>query len=167
MFDDVTMILFPIYFYILKMGDIISLYIEANGLYWETRFRTISEMVANVVLNYVFIKILGARGAVLSTIITMLIFSFIWGGEIVFNYYFNDGRKEYYVSHLKYGAVTAFVASVSYFACGKIQYDNLWITFAIKAIVCITIPGGLYYFIYRKNRLFKDTMILFKATFVP
>ena len=165
MFDNDTMLLFPLYFYILKMGDIITLYIDANGLYWETRFRAIFEMLANVVLNYILIKRLGVKGAVLSTIFTILFFSFIWGGEIVFKHYFHTGKGKYYLTHLLYGGVTIGIAVISSFLCHIVQVENNWGDFGLKILICIIVPGGLYYLAYRKNRLFKETIKLFRATF--
>ena len=41
-----------VYFYILKMGDIRSVYVQAKGIWWETRFRALAEAAANIILNY-------------------------------------------------------------------------------------------------------------------
>lgn len=137
-FPDYIMILFPIYFYIQKMGDIRSVYSDAAGLFWENRWRTLIEAVANIVLNYVFVVKWGAFGIVLATILTMFFISFIGSTIVIFKHYFVKGMKEFLLSHGVYAVATLITAAATFNVCGLIHIESPWITCFVRGAVCCT-----------------------------
>lgn len=70
------------------MSDIIVLYKDGAGLWWQGRYRTSIEAVANLFLNFFLGWLYGMNGIILATIITMTIIGHGYGGYIVFHYYF-------------------------------------------------------------------------------
>lgn len=151
-----TMVL---YFYVLKLGDMRFIYSSVNGLWWEHRYRTIMETIANIVLNIILGKLFGIFGIVIATIISLLIFNFIWGAKIVFKLYFGiDKIKDYFLYHLYYAVVTFIISIIVYFITFQIHGDNNYITFFIKLIVCLCISTSLYFTIYHKTQLFKNSI---------
>jgi len=137
-FPDYVMILFPIYFYIQKMGDIRSVYSDAAGLFWENRWRTLIEACANIILNYVFVVKWGAFGIVLATILTLFFISFIGSTLVIFKHYFKSGMLEFLISHGVY-AVAAFITAAStYLVCERIHIESTWITAFVRAGLCCT-----------------------------
>lgn len=160
MFDLPVVILFCIYFYILKMGDIRSIYLEANGLWWENRYKTILEGIANIVLNYLLGKYFGIYGIILSTILSLFFINFCYGTQIVYRHYFK-GRKLslYFLTHARYALVTAGIATFTYFVCSKINLEGI-LGLIFKAVICMLLPAILYFLIYYKTKIFKESTLL-------
>lgn len=157
-FDMGVVILLVLYFYALKLGDIISLYASGSGLWWEMRWRSIAESVANVALNYIFLQIWGVAGIVAATLVSLLIFNFGLATSIIFKYYFkNDKMGEYFADQFRYFLVTAVVCVAAYFACTKVPDGGLvWLV--AKGLVCTLVSVVLYLVIYWTSPLFKRAM---------
>lgn len=150
-----AVVLFCVYFYILKLGDMRTMYSTSNGLWWHHRYRAVGETIANLILNIILGKLFGVYGIIIATIISMTICNFFWATEITFAHYFNsEMKKRYYLYHLKYAIVTAVICTVSYLTCSIFTYDNLIVNLVIKGIVCIAISCSMYFLLYRKNTLF-------------
>lgn len=158
LFPFSSMLLFVIYFYCLKIGDIRSVYVAATGLWWESKYRAIMEAVSNIVLNYLLGKYFGVNGIVVATIITILIFNFLYGSKIIFDNYF--GRKKhlkYVVGHLKYAVITAGIGFITYILCNFYKGDALVEVF-VRAIICCIVPILLYTQIYKNTEIWMKTM---------
>lgn len=115
MFPDYVAILFPLYFYILRMGDIKAVYQEATGLWWENRYRAIFEVILNISLNIILIHYIGVAGVVIATIVSLLIVNFGLGSHIVFKYYFQNGKmKDFFKDHFRFLFSTMLSAMIVY-----------------------------------------------------
>ncbi len=155
LFPNYIMILFPIYFYIQKMGDVRGIYSDAAGLYWENRWRTIAEAIANIVLNYLFVKWFGVFGIVLATIITLFFIGFLGSTHVIFKYYFNAGKKAYLISELKYLFAAVIIGSGCYYLCGLITAGAV-MTLLIRALICVSIVPALYWMLLRVSGNYLD-----------
>ncbi|MBR1884232.1 MAG: oligosaccharide flippase family protein [Clostridia bacterium] len=158
MFSYITVILFCLYFYSLKMGDILSAYNQGAGLWWEGKYRALAETLLNIVLNVILGKLFGVNGIILGTLISLLLINFGYGSTIVFKHYFKDiGYKEYFMKHLLYFGVTLAICVIMYFVTGFINI-NMYVDFIIIGILCIIVPNVFYYLVYRKYYLFKESV---------
>ena len=150
--------LFALYFYVLKMGDIRHVYVEANGLWWENRYRAVAEALGNLILNYVLGKHFGVYGILAATLITLFGINFLWGSTIIFKYYFTHiGCGEYYRLHAFYGAVTLLGGGVC-LAVSHFLPGTLLTRFFLTGIICCIVPNVFYYLIYRHSRIYKASM---------
>lgn len=146
-----TMVLFCVYFYLLKMGDIASIYSGANGLFWESRYITIAEAVGNITLNYFLGKYFGIAGILWATILTVVGINLLFGSRIVFKYYFTSfSANQYILWHLKHGAVTAAVGAVTYWVCSLVTLSGIPALLVI-GMICVALPNLLFFLIYRKT----------------
>ena len=158
LFPVSTVVMFCIYFYVLKMGDIRSVYFEAAGLWWENRFKSFVEAGVNLLLNYFLGKYFGVRGIVLATLISLFFINFIWGSNLIFKYYFKTiCSKEYYAQHLLYASVTFINAFFTYKVCLALAFSGI-IGFFIKGIICLILPNILFLLVYCKTPIFKVSM---------
>ena len=156
MFAFPVVILFCVYFYVLKMGDIRAIYSDACGLWWENRWRNILEAVSNIILNFILGKFWGVYGIVIATLISLFFINFLWGSTIVYKHYFTRIKiSEYYLLHLLYASVTLTACFISYFICLHIPLKGIPALLA-KALVCLLIPNLLYLACYFKSPLFKE-----------
>lgn len=145
-------ILFCVYFYALKMGDIRSVYVDAAGLWWENKNKAIIESIANVVLNFILGKYLGIYGIILATILTIIIINFGYGSKILFKYYFtNVSVLDYFRQQGFYAIITMIICIVSYNINQTINISNQVLNIIVYLIITV-ITGLLIYFIcYHKN----------------
>lgn len=158
MFSYDIVILFCVYFYALKMGDLRAIYSDAKGLWYENRYRCIFEAVANVVLNIVLGYFFGVAGIILGTLISLLIINFGYGSQILFKHYFSPhGLREYFVRHGIYALVTVVVSSLSFLICSFVHLGGV-IGLIIKFVICIVIPNILYYLFYFKTSFFNEAV---------
>lgn len=156
-------VMFSSYFYILKMGDIRTLYAEAAGIWWQARYLSILEAVANLLLNYLLVKCMGLYGIVLATMISYIIFNFIGGGIILFKHYFTQGGLgKYFLTNIKYIAVTGFVAVITYTVVSLVDFNGI-VGLILKGLICAVVSMLLYLVIYIKTKEFKNAVPLIKA----
>ncbi|MCR5292769.1 MAG: oligosaccharide flippase family protein [Eubacterium sp.] len=153
---------FSIYFYILKMADIRTLYAESVGIWWQGRYLSVIEAVMNILLNWLFIKFMGLFGIVLATMISYFIFNFIGGAILLYKYYFkNVSIKDYFVQHAIYLFVTCIIAVPTFFVSEMIKVDGIP-GLILKALICVFIPGIMYLLIYCRTENFKKAVKLIK-----
>ena len=150
-----TVTLLCLYFYLLRLGDVRSMYSSANGLWWESRYRSLSETVLNIILNIVLGRLLGIYGIILATIISLFLCNYIWAVEIVFRLYFSmKRRKDYYKYQGKQSMVVFISAAITYGICGILPFERVLFQFVLRGIICLIVPNVFIYFIYRKTDTF-------------
>lgn len=158
MFSYPVVVLFCLYFYVLKMGDIRGLYVEATGIWWEQRFRSIAEAVANLILNYLLGKYFGVYGIISATLISLFFINFCYGSTIIFRYYFKGQRiRDYFGSNALYAGVTVLVAVITLGLCSLVKMSD-FVTLAIRAMICTLLPNVLYFLIYRHTKNYQESI---------
>lgn len=157
LFPDSIMFLFCIYFYILRIGDILSLYSRGNGLWWKERYRYIGENALNLLLTAILGYIYGVAGIIIATLISLLLCGSVWGAMITFFNYFQSGLNKYAYMHIKYLVWTVLVAFAMYNMCNQIN-GSLCIEFSLRLLLCLFIPNILYWMRYRHTQIYKDSM---------
>lgn len=157
MFPFGIAILFCIYFYTLKMGDIRALYSDAKGLWYENRYRTIAESVLNVILNAVLGYFFGVPGIIIATLISLFIFGFAYSAQILFKHYFVHYKvSKFYLQHATYALVTIVIGVPTYFICSFIDLNGVC-GLVVKGLICVVFPNILYLLIYRNTNIYKET----------
>lgn len=166
MFPFELVILMCLYFYFLKLGDIVAVYKDATGIYWEDRARPIVESVANLIMNVAFVKMWGVYGVVISTIVSILFINIPWSTHILFKTYFKISEKEYYLKLGKCffqmcitGAITLFITNRIYF------YSDIF-SFVIKGLVCALLTLIILLIFNFKDKEFRQFAMLLKNMMV-
>ena len=156
--DFKPMLLFALYFYLLKMSDFIANYKWAMGLFWEARKPAVCESILNVLLNYILGKFFGVIGILSATLISIFFCDFIWASTIPFRYYFKfSWIKKYFFRHILYGVVTSVLAFVIYILCSFISLSPI-LEITIKLLICLVVYNSLYILIYKKTSMFKESV---------
>ena len=155
-------VMFALYFYILKMSDIRTLYSEAAGIWWQARYISVLEGITNLVLNIILTSFMGLYGIILATMISYLVFNFGGGAFILFGAYFSNGRlSSYMLSHLKYLIVFIIASAVTYSASYLVPYDGI-LGLLITGLLCLVIPNIVYFVVMRKDENFTHGIELIK-----
>lgn len=176
-------VIFTVYFYLLKMGDMRWVYSEGFGLWWESRYVMITEALLNVVLNITMAKLWGVHGIALATVISLFTVNFPGESHILFKHYFKNGKLgEFFVDQLLYAVVTVLCCGVTYAVCaGMIRATctgvllrsatgsfpdapgTKWTGLLLRIPVCLLLPPALYYLVYRNTARFKDAWSWLKS----
>lgn len=160
-----TVVLFPIYFYIGRMGDVRGIYAEGAGLFWHDRKRCILETVCNIFLNVLLVRLWGVFGVLLATIITLFFIGFIGSSIVIFKHYFEEGKREYYRDQALLAIGTIIVGFVSWWLCSLIhlgEIENL----IIDVIICIVVIPLGYFILLRKNTKFINSISWVKSRLI-
>lgn len=159
MFSDGIMWLFPLYFIVMKIGDIKAQYLDATGLWWYRKWYCLAEAIGNIILNFVFGYLWGVGGILCATIITVFVFDFVLSSKVIFRHYFTTGYIKYIASQSYYLIVTFIVSVVTFTACKKIAcfLRNDWLKLIFVALICVILPNILFFISYCWTRVFKDS----------
>ncbi len=160
LFPVYMMILFCIYFYLMSLGDIRNLYMTGAGLWWEGRYRSIMESVANLVLNITLGYFFGVFGIIIATILSLFIINFGYGSHIVFKHYFKNGKLGFFFTkHALYAFITLIIGCITYIICSYIPLSGAMGLLA-KGGICIIVPNIGYLLVYSRTKLFKDSLMV-------
>jgi len=147
-----SVVLFCMYFYLLTMGDMQSIYYNAAGLWWYYRKCTIVEALLNLILNFMLIRAWGLNGVIAGTLISLFLVNFVYSERLVFKYYFKNGRTlEFYFQQIKYAIVTTVVCLIMYYLCTLIKNDNVVVTMLLRALLCVSLPNFFFYLAYKNS----------------
>ena len=166
LYPSYVVFLFPLYFYMQKLGDIRSVYSDAAGLFWQNRIRNILESLSNIILNYLFVKLWGVFGVLLATVITIFVFGFFSSAVVVFKHYFEKGFWKYIGNCMFFLVVTIIVGILSFTLCniwGGVV-DNIILTLVLRGAICITIVPFVYYLFVSWRTDFKESLHMIKKS---
>lgn len=150
-FDFSVVICFSVYLFVLKMSDVRALYSDAIGLWWENRYWSIVQIIANIVFNFLGCYFFGVYGVVLSTVITILCIDFLYGNRVLFKHYFKKHYIQFMGKNIEYALVASIAGLLSVFVCNNILLSSQILTILLRAIACTFILIGVYGSIYRKT----------------
>ena len=158
-FPTIHMILFCYMFFMLKQGDINSVYYQAAGLWWEGKWRSVIEAVSNLILNFVLGYFFGVIGIICATIVSYTI-AYFYGSRFTFSCYFKNHKlKVFYLDNIFYLLITAVCGFITYSAVGWLirlmGSDLSGITGILKSfgclLTCIILPNILFLIAYSVN----------------
>lgn len=145
-----------LYFYVMKLSEMIYVVKEASGLWWEDRYRPLIEGLTNLALNIILVRKIGVLGVVYSTIITMFISDFFIMTWIVFKKYFKKSMKEYFIRQLVYFVRTAFVGGILFVFYGKFwpSIESSYLNFVLKGFTVVCLSNLLFVALSYKDNMF-------------
>lgn len=150
------------YFYVRILGDIRSVYVDAAGLWWKLKGRSIIEAVLNIILNFILVQVLGLPGVIIATIVSMLLINYLWGSEVVFTHYFqNGGLKTFFGDNLIYVIATVLCCVVPYVLLSLIPVSPLGKLIA-GAALAITLSAGLWVLLFSRSKRLRAALDFLK-----
>ncbi len=167
MFDNATMTVFCIYFFISHWGNMCYAYREAAGLWWQDRITPIIEGVVNLVISVILVRTIGVCGVLIGSIIGLAVFNSYWYSRTLFKYYFTDYKQSRYLGRLLfYTAITAVAAVATAALCQLlpvVEWTALGIvSFLLRGILCLIVPNILFFICYRTLPEFSDATQMVK-----
>lgn len=167
MLSNEVVALIVIYFFVYKQGDIIWIYREAIGLWYEDRFAPFVSAVLNLVINIILVNSIGVAGVLISTIVSLIFIYTPWCSKGLFCRYFKS-QKEWgrFLIRLIYYFVSMLIVVWGTWECCSIVSENGIFNLLIRGIMCVIIPNALLVILNMKNPDFKQAG-KFMLTVVP
>ena len=164
--SNYTMFLLSISFLVGRLSCVISIYIDALGLWKSTKWVYLSAAVFNLIFNILFAKLWGIDGILYSTIISSFFITFLGTAFLLFKKYFNNSYmvRKYILSTILNYAVGIFISISVYVYMQSFVADNFGLLI-IKALVSSSLFVLLYVIIHFQNPLFKKSTQLLKNMF--
>ena len=162
MFPMLTVILICLYFVLLCLSDIIALYKDGAGLWWQGRFRVVIEVVANLILSFLFGWLWGVNGILIAPIITITFIGHVYGGYIIFHYYFiGKSFVKFLGNQVALLSIIGIVSAISYYLLHLLSVEGA-LLFIVYLLFLLTVTNIFYWMLFRMHPHYKKSMTFAK-----
>lgn len=135
---------------------------DSAGIWYEDRFVPLVELILNIVLSIVLLKVFGLAGVFMGTVLSGLA---IWGysyPKFVYKKLFNRSYKDYAKETVGYLILFVIIATFTFWISRLIIFDNMWIQLISNTIISLIIPNIILFIIFRKTDNFNYLISLVK-----
>lgn len=148
-------IVFSIYLFVRHWCDMLYVYQESKGLWWNNRYIQIIGSIVNLILNLLFVKFIGLYGILLSTIISVVFIIDIGYCKILFKEYFNNSKqkKEFIFNQIKYFLVTVVASIFTYMLCSYLGSSISM--FIVKIVISCIVPNLILLLFYSNSNEYR------------
>ena len=117
--------------FIIKMDT--NLFINAAGLYKETKHCAITDTIINLILSLTLVKIIGIPGVLIATAVSVMIAEYILKTRVVYKNIFKTSPSEYFIKNIKFFLIFLidFIGSYYLFSLFTINSIFIWFIFFI------------------------------------
>lgn len=141
-------------FYITGISEVLGSLRTSAGVFQPDKYLHIALSVLNLVVSIGLVQVIGIFGVFLGTLLCLIIKEVTVLPRIVYKRILNIPVREYYMKMVPYFLTTLFSAALSAYIClYAISFNGLF-GFLLKCIICLTIPNGLVFLLYRKTKEF-------------
>ena len=155
-------ICFVIYFYTMGMNKLINMFKDAAGIWHKDRFRPLVAALVNLGLNLATVRWLGLYGVLLSSVVSIVAVQIPWLFHNMFQEIFPRKYLWQYVRAFSSLAAVALVSCASsWLICSAFRLE-VWPALVLNACISFLIPNLLFFAIYGRGPLFKESMMQIK-----
>lgn len=147
-------ILFVLDFYLWKIYDNVALFKDAAGIWREDILRPYIASGVNLLINIILVNLIGIRGVLISTILSIALINIPWSAVVLFNSFFKNKCYKYFVKQFFYLVCSVAACVVTYLLCGLIDGISI-IHFVYKMAICVVVPNIIFFLFYFRKREFK------------
>lgn len=148
-------------FYIDRIRQSSQIYIDVKGLFWQIKWRSLSEAIVNIILVLSFLKSeMELKGVILGILITNVIINFWWEPYVVFKYYFHQKLWNYFKWNIKY-LLTAILSYLIIIYLTELFKDK-YVNFIMTLILSFVVPNIIFFIFYRKSTEFSYLLDIIK-----
>lgn len=142
----------------------ITVFVNAAGLFEQTKKCAITDTIVNLVLSLVLVKYLGIAGVIFATCISVFIAEYIMKTVVIHKEIFHISSKSYFLNNLKFwfvAAVDLIIGNmiVSYMTLGNIL---VWFVYFFVFTVINGIVLLLVYWLLKETLFFRRVIYLVK-----
>ena len=148
--------------FVIKLGTIV--FVNADGLYKETKHCAIVDASINLVLSLTLVHFIGIPGVLLATAISVLIAEYGLKAIVVHKNCFNRSSFDYFVKNIKFFIIYGLDLLAGYYVIKYFNITSLGTWFLV--FICFTLVNSLLifaiYHILRETKFIYRAKILFK-----
>lgn len=138
-------------FYLIYRGYSVITFRDAAGLYWQDRYKSILEVVINLIFS-VFLTIkYGLVGVIYGGIIGTALTGFWMEPYVLFRNSIDIKLKDYFKDYFKYAAVTLLTAVFSKWLYSKFFNEVTIANFVLGVVVCLVVTNAVWIVIFSKR----------------
>lgn len=157
--------LFAVYFFTHKWCDMLYIYQDACGIWWETKYIPLAAATLNLVANIIMVKVIGLAGVLISTIISVVFVYDIGYSIVLFKVYFKQksGLKLFFIRQMFYLVSMITSIYVTGYLCSFTSNYSDYMQLIINSIICLFVPNIIFIILYHRLPEFHDTIYLMKG----
>jgi Membrane protein involved in the export of O-antigen and teichoic acid len=164
MLSMIEVVLFVVFFFIQKWCDMLWIYQEGAGIWWEGKFVPLIAAIINLIINIVLVQKIGLSGVLISTIISVALVYLPGYAYILFKYYFTieKGLYNFILRQMIYLLTTIVIGIITYMICGVIPIFGV-LGLLLRGIICMLVPNLLLTTFYFNMEEFREALAMAKA----
>jgi O-antigen/teichoic acid export membrane protein len=160
-FDYSIVVIIIINFFIYGMRQTSIVYINALGLFWQIKYKSIFEALINLLMTLFFLEVLnmGIYGVLLGTTLSTITTNVWWEPFVVYKYGFNKSLIFYFKNFTIYILIGSINFLISYWLCGLINY-NSWFGLIYRGLICVIVSNGFILLAFYRSSEFKNLTVI-------
>ncbi len=124
-----------LFVYTIRMSS--TLFVNAGGLYKETRHCAIIDTIVNLVLSIILIFIMGIPGVLIATSIAMFIAEYILKTKVVYRHVFKKDATPFFIRNIKFFILLIIDFMVCFMIVSMLHINSLIVWFVSFSILTI------------------------------
>ncbi len=143
------------YFYLVQVRRPIQIFKNANGLWWNDRYKPYISIMVDFILDLILIPRIGVAGALISSVVCLIIIEIPWETKVLFDSYFTSFFRDYFFLQLKYFVGSLTIVIISTYIVYLLNIGNSIRVFILKAFLCSIIIFVAHIIVFWKTEEFK------------
>ena len=136
-----TVILFCLYFFVIQIRKTVVTFKNANGMWWDDRYKPYVSMVINLALDIYLVRIIGINGALISSILCILLIEIPWETKVLFDRYFNKSMRLHFIKLFEGLVICVFGSWIAFSCCSFIRVEGMFLNFILHGFLCSILFG--------------------------
>lgn len=157
-----TVVLMCIYSYAIQMRRSVQTFKNAGGMWYSDRAKPYVSILVDLLLDYFLIRFWGLKGAVISTIICVVLIEYPWESAVLFRDYFDSTVNKYARDMAWSTLLNLFITVICYFTVKKVVLLSGIAALGVEFLLCSAIFILLYVCVYRNTAEFKIWLETFR-----
>lgn len=163
--ENQIVVFLVIMFYFDYMQNVVRVFKEGAGLYWQERYRPIAEILINISFSLFLVRYYGLTGIILGNIIAKLLTAFWIEPYILFSNTFKYSILNYFWQYFKYSIFVLIIAILSLNITNVIFKEITMLTLISKAVLVFLLVNIIWITIFGRDETFKNFKKFFKSKY--
>ena len=134
--------------YLMQYRRALLTFKDASGMWTEDKYKPYVTALLDVILDIVLIIQFGVAGAIIASIVCLLIVEIPWETIVFFRKYFSDKKTDYVKKLFVYSLINIAICCITFYFTSHISVESQILTFIIRVVICTLIYAVAYWCIY-------------------
>lgn len=160
-FDFEIVLLITISLYVQGMRHVTVTFLNSSGLNYNTRYKSIFEIIINLIVSIVLCQRIGLAGVIIGTIFSLLVVSSWYEPYVLFKNWFKSNFVAYYIKYVLCFVFMLLQTLFLYYLVTKFSCSNI-VLFIIFGIASFILSNLVFVIAFFKTSEFKYYISLIK-----